>query len=214
MGLGGVVQAARLFVEVSTTVLVGIISDVSQDCSGRDRGRSVKEERAPTRAGVEVVSALALDDVAPTSSWWIVGQGQVGGQVRPVCCRALARIDRGQCEVCGGCSGCDRAQRHPIPPLPDQGPVFNLEEKVFCRDVRYARKAAAGGPSGMTNDHLRPLLNNMMDTRSLFKVAELLSKGQVPPLAAQTIKLGRMTGVAQGPREACDALFLEKLSGG
>ena len=47
----------------------------------------------------------------------------------------------------------------------------------------------------MKNDHLRPLLDNMMDTRSLFKVAELLSKGQVPLLAAQTIKLGRMAAL-------------------
>ena len=67
------------------------------------------------------------------------------------------------------------APRHPIPPLPDQRPVFNLKEKVFCRKLRSARKGAAGRPSGMTNDHLRPLLDSMMDTRSLFKVAELLS---------------------------------------
>ena len=87
------------------------------------------------------------------------------------------------------------APRHPIPPLPDQRPVFNLEEKVFCRNVRSARKGAAGGPSGMTNDHLRPLLDSMMDTCSLFKVAELLSKGHSPPLAAQTIKLRRMTAL-------------------
>ena len=43
------------------------------------------------------------------------------------------------------------------------------------------RKGAAGGPSGMTNDHLRPLLDSMSDTHSLFRVAEF--------------KLGRMTAL-------------------
>ena len=46
------------------------------------------------------------------------------------------------------------APRHPIPLLPDQFPVHNLEEKVFCRNVRSALMGAAGGPSGTSNDHL------------------------------------------------------------
>ena len=45
--------------------------------------------------------------------------------------------------------------RDPIPPVPVDGPTFNLDERVFCRNVRVARKGAAGGPSGMTNDHVR-----------------------------------------------------------
>ena len=35
--------------------------------------------------------------------------------------------------------------RVPILPLPVDCPVFNLEERVFCRNVRSARKGAAGG---------------------------------------------------------------------
>ena len=50
--------------------------------------------------------------------------------------------------------------RNPIPPVPVDGPIFNLDEKVFCRNVRATRKGAAGSPSGMTNDHLRPLLDS------------------------------------------------------
>ena len=44
----------------------------------------------------------------------------------------------------------------------------------------------------MTNDNFRPC--------SLLKEAELLSKGQVPPFVAQTIKLGRMTALRKDTR--------------
>ena len=46
--------------------------------------------------------------------------------------------------------------RDPVPPVPVDGLMFNLA----------ARKGAAGGPSGVTNDHLRPLL----DERHTFTV--------------------------------------------
>ena len=51
----------------------------------------------------------------------------------------------------------------PIDPIPDAHPhvpVFNLDEKIFSRNVRSARKGAAGGPSGMTSDHSCPLLDS------------------------------------------------------
>ena len=63
----------------------------------------------------------------------------------------------------------------------------------------------------MTNDHLRPLLDSSVDSRSLFRVAEMLARGQVPPLAVHTIKFGRMTALR---KDTGDALFLGKLSGG
>ena len=85
--------------------------------------------------------------------------------------------------------------RDPIPPVPVDGPTFNLDERVFCRNVRAARKGAAGGPCGMTNDHLRPLLDSTSDTHSLFRVAELMARGDLPPQAIEAIKLGRMTAL-------------------
>ena len=53
--------------------------------------------------------------------------------------------------------------REPVFNLPRDTLLFNLDETVFGRNVRSARRGAAGGPSGMTCDHLRPLLSNPRD---------------------------------------------------
>ena len=73
-------------------------------------------------------------------------------------------------------------------------PLFNLDETLFGRNLRSARRgAAAGGPSGMTCDHLRPLLSNPRDLHKFFLVAEKFSQGEIPRTIVQIIKLGRMT---------------------
>ena len=53
--------------------------------------------------------------------------------------------------------------RDPLPAaiiefVPDRR--FSLGEKKFAANLRSSRKGAAAGPSGMTADHLRPLLDN------------------------------------------------------
>ena len=65
--------------------------------------------------------------------------------------------------------------REVVPPVPPDVPVFNLDEKIFIRNVRSARRGAAGGLSGMTSDHLRPVLESSRDLHTLFKVAESMS---------------------------------------
>ena len=63
-----------------------------------------------------------------------------------------------------------RALRPPldaIPELPSDLTVFNLDEVLFGKNVRSGRKGAAGGPSGMTHDHLRPLLESPKDFHSV-----------------------------------------------
>ena len=62
--------------------------------------------------------------------------------------------------------------RDAVPPVPRDAPVFNLDERIFGRNVRSAKRGAAGGPSAMTTDHLRPLLESTRDLHNLFKVAE------------------------------------------
>ena len=44
---------------------------------------------------------------------------------------------------------------------------FQLDEDKFCRNLRSARRGAAGGPSGMTTEHLRPLLDDVRGMRLL-----------------------------------------------
>ena len=83
----------------------------------------------------------------------------------------------------------------PIPELPRDTPLFNLDEKMFNRNVRSAKKGAAAGPSGMTCDHLRPLLDSNPDMHLLFVVGEMFSRGQIPHDIVQLVKLGRMTAL-------------------
>ena len=85
--------------------------------------------------------------------------------------------------------------REPVLDLPRDTPLFNLDETVFGRNVRSARRGAAGGPSGMICDHLRPLLSNPRDLHKFFLVAEKFLQGEIPRTIVQIIKLGRMTAL-------------------
>ena len=82
-----------------------------------------------------------------------------------------------------------------IPELPRDLTVFNLDELLFGKNVRSGRKGAAGGLSGMTHDHIRPLLESLKDLHLLYTVCDLFAKGQMPGEMVQAIKLGRMTAL-------------------
>ena len=66
---------------------------------------------------------------------------------------------------------------------------LNLDEKRFAQNLRSSRLCAAAGPSGMTIDHLRPLLSNPQDFHWLFRAAEQLARR----VAVDAVRLGRMT---------------------
>ena len=63
--------------------------------------------------------------------------------------------------------------REPVPPVPPHRP-FELDEGLFGKSLRSAKRGASGGPSGMTWKHLRPLLERSRDTHLLFRAGELL----------------------------------------
>ena len=72
----------------------------------------------------------------------------------------------------------DVTKRPPLPraPLPRDvvnhvpQTAFDLDEDVFNKNLRFSKKGAAPGPSGMTTDHLRPLLPDL-----LFQISERLA---------------------------------------
>ena len=76
---------------------------------------------------------------------------------------------------------------------------LSLEEKKFASNLRSSRKVAAAGPSGMTADHLRPLLDNEQDSHRLFRMGEKLCQALTPPSINATIRMGRLTAL-QKPR--------------
>ena len=74
---------------------------------------------------------------------------------------------------------------------------FQLDAEEFLLCLRKARRGAAAGPSGMTSDHLFPVLENEGDSDLFVRVASLLASGNVPPAIAQAIRLGRMTALSK-----------------
>ena len=83
--------------------------------------------------------------------------------------------------------------RDPLPEdilghLPDV--EFQLDSDRFKRSVRSAKRWAAGGPSGMTVEHLRVLLDSPRDTQSPFVVFELLARGAVSNSIRDIVRIG------------------------
>ena len=75
--------------------------------------------------------------------------------------------------------------------------AFELDESKFNRNLRSSRRGAAAGPSGMTMEHLRPLLDDARSLHSFFLVAEQLARAQVPDGVVDFVRLGRLTALTK-----------------
>ena len=83
----------------------------------------------------------------------------------------------------------DPVRRPAIPrdPLPEDllthvpARVFELDKGMFSKNLRSARRGAAAGPSGMTVEHLQPLLDHPRALHSMFLLAERMARADVPP---------------------------------
>ena len=74
---------------------------------------------------------------------------------------------------------------------------FQLDVEEFLLWLCKARRGAVAGPSGMTSDHLFPVLENEGDSDLFAQVGSLLALGNVPPTIVQAIRLGRMTALSK-----------------
>ena len=72
---------------------------------------------------------------------------------------------------------------------------FELDEHKFLSNLRKSRRGAAAVPSGMTSDHLRPVLDTHQDSLLLFKLGEQFSRAETPDPIVAAIRLGRMTAL-------------------
>ena len=74
----------------------------------------------------------------------------------------------------------DPHKRPPLPrePLPrdvvDHQPdsLIQFDQERFLNILRSSRRGAAGGPSGMTAEHLRPLFHALADVEKFGRVCE------------------------------------------
>ena len=75
---------------------------------------------------------------------------------------------------------------------------FALDTDKFLKNVRSAQRGAAAGPSGMTVEHLRPLLDSVTDQQWLCKLAEQVAQGRITP----TVNRGNQNGEDDGFAES------------
>ena len=88
--------------------------------------------------------------------------------------------------------------RDPIPPdILNMNPVeqFSLDIEVFTSNIRSARRGAAGGPSGMTAEHLRLVLESVPDTAAFHRAAQDLARAEMPPDVLNLLRMGRLTAL-------------------
>ena len=94
----------------------------------------------------------------------------------------------------------NRRPDRPRDPIPEEltafepMAMFDLDEQLFARNVRSSRRGAAGGPSGTTTEHLRPLLD---DVRLFTALGSRLAKALVPQVAVDLIRVGRLTALSK-----------------
>ena len=75
--------------------------------------------------------------------------------------------------------------------------ALQLDSIKFLTCLGKGRRGAAAGPSGMTSNHLFPVLENEVGSDLLCRVASLLAVGQVPDPILEQVRLGRMTALSK-----------------
>ena len=93
----------------------------------------------------------------------------------------------------------DENRRPPVPrdPIPEDvlrsvpERPFELDKEEFLHSLRTARRGAAGRPSGMRTEHLRPLLDNEEDSNKFFVVAQSFAQADIPEEMLAVLRVGR-----------------------
>ena len=84
--------------------------------------------------------------------------------------------------------------REPVPPeLMRSENLFNLDHDLFTKNLKCARRGAAGGLSGTTAEHVKPILDNTGDTELFCQVGEHLARGEIPGDVLHAIRMGRIS---------------------
>ena len=65
----------------------------------------------------------------------------------------------------------------------------------LLKNLREARKGSAAGPSGITSEHLKPLLESAECSRLFGEVSTQFARGEMPEEILKGIKMGRMTAL-------------------
>ena len=82
---------------------------------------------------------------------------------------------------------------------------FELDVDKFQHNLRTGRRGAAGGPSGMSGEHLKIVLESPACTALLSESASQLARAEMLEEIVKAIWVGRMTILKKpgGPRNHC-----------
>ena len=92
----------------------------------------------------------------------------------------------------------DPERRPPVPREALPASIVNhfpQTEDMFLANLRSARRGAAGGPSGMTAEHIKVVLEPERDCSSLWRMCQEFARGHMPPEILQAVRIGRMTAL-------------------
>ena len=131
--------------------------EAGQDCASK--AATAKSRRRRTERGLthRITRAEALVHLGELSA----ARTSLGGG------RGRSRIDRDTQCVEEETSSAERCPPELIRHRPEV--LFALDEDHLNKNLRSAKRGAAGGPSGMTVEHLQPLLDHPKDLRLFFK---------------------------------------------
>ena len=95
----------------------------------------------------------------------------------------------------------EKRPKIPREPLPDRIKhhqpecLVDINEQLFAHILRTARRGAAVGPSGMTSEHLRRLLDSDHDMSALSDFANSFARWEVLAEVVAVLRMGRMTAL-------------------
>ena len=72
-----------------------------------------------------------------------------------------------------------------------------LDGELLLQILRKSRRGAAAGPSGLTGEHLRVILDSEADSVAFCEFARVLAIGEVLPEVMKAIWLGRVTALSK-----------------
>ena len=98
--------------------------------------------------------------------------------------RAQFRSHQGPCQATSPQTPLPRDLSNPVALTP-----FNLDQWMLLRNMRSAKRGAAGG---MTVEHLQVLFDMPQDARAVFQACEKLCRAQVPVPIRDAFELGRL----------------------
>ena len=84
--------------------------------------------------------------------------------------------------------------------------VFSLDSEGFLRNLRVSKKGAAGGLSGMTAEHLRPLLERPADAELLCSLGQELAEASTPSSVVDVLG-GGQSRHCRSPMADCEELL-------